>query len=66
MTTTSADRIRPVGTTEVWISMIVYTLLYGVLAVIEVKLFLDYIKKGPEPFEEPTQLRDDDELAFAY
>ena len=46
--------------------MIVFTLLYGVLAVIEVKLFLDYIKKGAEPFEEPVLLEDDDELQFAY
>lgn len=64
--TTSRGVSPSVSATDVWISMIVYTLLYGVLAVIEVKLFLDYIKKGPEPFEEPTQLRDDDELAFAY
>ena len=33
---------------------------------IEVKLFLDYIKKGAEPFEEPKMLEDDDQLAFAY
>ena len=64
---TTAQGVSPaVGTADVWISMIVYTLLYGVLAVIEVKLFLDYIKKGAEPFEEPVLLEDDDELQFAY
>ncbi|GAA3603750.1 cytochrome ubiquinol oxidase subunit I [Marihabitans asiaticum] len=64
---TTAQGVSPsVGATDVWISMIVYTLLYGVLAVVEVKLFLDYIKKGAEPFEEPQLLEDDDKLAFSY
>ncbi|WP_068400203.1 cytochrome ubiquinol oxidase subunit I [Kribbia dieselivorans] len=64
---TTATGVSPsVSAASVWISMIVYTLLYGVLAVIEVKLFLDYIKKGPEPFEEPRQIGEDEKLEFAY
>ena len=57
------------GTTSAgWIatSLVVYTLLYAALAVVEVKLYLDYIKKGAEPFEEPKQLQDDDQLSFSY
>ena len=68
----TVDNAVSPGTTaaEVWTSLIVFTLLYGVLAVIEVKLLLTYIHKGAEPFEEP-QVRDDDNdpdrpLAFAY
>ncbi|MGB0102477.1 MAG: cytochrome ubiquinol oxidase subunit I [Nocardioides sp.] len=62
-----------VSPTEAWISLISLTLLYGVLAVIEVGLLLRVIQKGPEPFEEPPDpsLRgsDDDQdrpMAFAY
>ncbi|GAB3586886.1 cytochrome ubiquinol oxidase subunit I [Calidifontibacter terrae] len=51
---------------QVATSLTVFTLLYAVLAVIEVKLFLDYVKKGAEPFEEPKLLDDDDQLTFAY
>ncbi len=54
---------------EVLISMIVYTLLYAALAVVEVKLFTDYVKKGAEPFEQPKtpdDMSDDTELQFAY
>ena len=56
-----------VSSAEVWISMIVYTLVYLVLAVVEVKLFLIYVRRGAEPHEEPTASgSDDDKLAFAY
>jgi cytochrome d ubiquinol oxidase subunit I len=62
-----------VSTTEAWISIITLTLLYGVLAVIEVGLILRFVKRGADPFEEPPDptLRgsDDDQdrpLAFAY
>jgi cytochrome bd ubiquinol oxidase subunit I len=62
-----------VSVTEAWISITSLTLLYGVLAVIEVGLLLRFIKKGADPFVEPPDptLRssDDDEdrpLAFAY
>ncbi|MCG8656633.1 cytochrome ubiquinol oxidase subunit I [Yimella sp. NH-Cas1] len=64
--TTETGLSTAASTADVAISLIVYTLLYAVLAVIEVKLFLDYIKKGAEPFEEPKMLEDDDQLAFAY
>ncbi len=54
---------------EVVTSMVVYTLLYGALAVVEVKLFLSYLRAGALPFEEPTapaDVEDDAPLAFAY
>lgn len=54
---------------EVVTSMVVYTLLYGLLAVVEVKLFLTYLRAGALPFEEPAtpETHDDDApLAFAY
>ena len=54
---------------EVITSMTVYTLLYGVLALVEVKLFLIYLRAGAPPFEEPadhTEQDEDAELAFAY
>ncbi|MEQ6902532.1 cytochrome ubiquinol oxidase subunit I [Nocardioides sp. YIM 152588] len=69
MTTESA--VSPgVSAGEVLTSLIVFTLLYGALAVVEVKLMLTYIRKGAEPFQEP-QVRDDHNdpdrpLAFAY
>ncbi|MFV0535420.1 MAG: cytochrome ubiquinol oxidase subunit I [Cumulibacter sp.] len=55
--------------TEVLISMGVYTVLYAVLAAIELKLFRDYVRKGVEPFTEPATPDDADDdapLAFAY
>ena len=62
-----------VSVTEAWISIVSLTLLYGVLAVIEVGLLLRFIKRGADPFVEPPDPtlrgRDDDEdrpLAFAY
>jgi cytochrome d ubiquinol oxidase subunit I len=52
---------------EVLTSMAVLTLLYGALAVVEVKLMLTYIRRAAEPFEEPTGPTDEDApLAFAY
>jgi cytochrome d ubiquinol oxidase subunit I len=56
---------------EVWVSMIGFTLLYAVLAVIEVSLLLKYIKAGaPEDVvEDPygdAQKDDDKQLYFAY
>lgn len=68
MTTNSA--VSPsVSTTEIWVSMSVYTALYAALAVIEVKLFLTYVVRGAEPFVDPAELETDDEdapLQFAY
>ena len=54
---------------EVVTSMAVYTLLYGVLAVVEIKLFLTYMRAGAPAFEEPIDQAhqdEDAELAFAY
>ena len=56
---------------EVWISMIGFTVLYAVLAIIEVSLLLKYIRAGaPEtvvedPFSEAKK-DDDKQLYFAY
>jgi cytochrome d ubiquinol oxidase subunit I len=57
------------GTTsaEVATSLIGFTLIYGVLAVIEVKLLLKYIKAGlPEVDTTPPSDDQDAPLAFAY
>jgi cytochrome d ubiquinol oxidase subunit I len=58
---------------EVWTSMIVFTLLYGALAVVEVALMVRAIKAGPpaavetEPYDPDKQGADDDRvLYFAY
>ncbi|WP_370890692.1 cytochrome ubiquinol oxidase subunit I [Janibacter sp. GXQ6167] len=64
--TTQSGVSQVVSASNVWISMIVFTLLYGALAVVEVKLFLAYTKKGAEPFEEPEPVEADDELQFSY
>ena len=67
--TTSTGVSPSVSATEVWISMIAYTLVYAVLAVIEIKLFLTYVRRGADPFEDPADHADADEdapLQFAY
>ncbi|MGA4670376.1 cytochrome ubiquinol oxidase subunit I [Propionibacteriaceae bacterium Y1923] len=54
---------------EVVTSMVVFTLLYGVLAVIEVWLFLKYTRMGlpeVEPPLDPADVDDDAPLTFAY
>jgi cytochrome d ubiquinol oxidase subunit I len=67
---TTATGVSPsVSVGEVWVSMVVYTLLYAALAVVEVKLFLTYVRRGAEPFEDPADHADVDEdapLQFAY
>ncbi len=67
---TTATGVSPsVSTGEVVISMAVYTLVYAALAVVEVKLFTDYVKRGADPFERPVQPEDVDDsapLQFAY
>ena len=58
-----------VGAASVWTSMVVFTLLYAALAVVEFKLFLTYVHHGAEPFEAPVDPKDVDEdapLQFAY
>ena len=55
-----------VGVGPVWFSIIVYTLVYGVLAVIEVGLLLKYIKVGL-PENVTVSVKDEAEpLSFAY
>ena len=52
---------------EVGLTMVLYTVIYGVLAVVEVGLMLDTIKKGLPTVKEPEVLKDDDAtLTFAY
>ncbi|WP_404351559.1 cytochrome ubiquinol oxidase subunit I [Phycicoccus jejuensis] len=67
---TTATGVSPsVSVGEVWVSMVVYTLLYAALAVVEVKLFLTYVRRGAEPFEDPadhTDVPEDAPLQFAY
>lgn len=70
----TADAVSPLlTTTEVWISLIGFTLIYAILAVIEVALLLKYIKQGaPEqvvadPYEEAAKQADEEkQLYFAY
>lgn len=52
---------------EVGLSMVLYTVVYGVLAVVEVGLLLHFIKLGLPEVAEPQVLIDDDApLSFAY
>jgi len=68
----TATGVSPgVSTFEAWTSLIVLTLLYGILAIIEFGLLWRYIKAGAEPFQEPpdpgkSPSDDDAPLAFAY
>jgi len=46
----TADGVSPsVSATSVWISLVVFTLLYGALAVVEFGLMIRYVKAGPPP-----------------
>ncbi|MDR0783527.1 MAG: cytochrome ubiquinol oxidase subunit I [Propionibacteriaceae bacterium] len=55
-----------VGIFNVAFSLIVYTLVYGLLAVVEVRLLLKYIKKGL-PEAETVDVKDEAQpLSFAY
>lgn len=66
---TTAQGVSPgVSVAEAWISVITLTLLYAVLAVIEVGLMWRYIKIGAPAYEEPPDHRSDRDrpLAFAY
>lgn len=51
---------------EVGATMVLYTLIYGALAVVEVRLLLHYIKIGLPEVVEPKVLTDDEPLSFAY
>ena len=68
---TTATGVSPaVSAGEVVTSLIVFTLLYGVLAVVEVKLFLTYVRRRRRPLRgarRPDATQDEDApLAFAY
>ncbi len=45
----TADGVSQLAPSTVLFSLIAFTGLYGLLAVIEVRLFMHYIRKGPEP-----------------
>ena len=72
----TADAVSPlVSATEVWITMLGFTLVYLILAIIEVKLLLTYIRRGaPEdvvtdPYADAVAAEKSDadkELYFAY
>jgi cytochrome bd ubiquinol oxidase subunit I len=66
---TTINGVSPrVSTAEVVTSLTVLTLLYGVLALIEVRLMLTYIRRGAEKVEPPStgDPGADRPLAFAY
>ncbi|WP_193614262.1 cytochrome ubiquinol oxidase subunit I [Nocardioides lijunqiniae] len=70
---TTQNAVSPsVSPTEALVSLVVLTLLYGVLAVIEVKLLLGYARHGADKVEDddlPPERPDHDPdrpLAFAY
>lgn len=67
---TTDQAVSPgVSATEMWISLLTLTAVYGVLAVVEVKLLLTYIRRGADTLPEPPDAVDDDgdrPLAFAY
>lgn len=72
----TADAVSPlVGPLEVWMTMLGFTLVYAVLALIEVRLLLTYIRRGaPEdiaadPYAQAVDAEKSDldaELYFAY
>ena len=69
--TTESGVSPSVSTFEAATSLIVLTLLYAVLAVVEVGLLVKYVKQGADPFEEPPNVpvggsEDDAPLTFAY
>ena len=69
MMTTATGVSSTVGASSVLISMVIFTLLYGALAVVEVKLLLRYIKPGAVPVAapiDPADRSDDAPLVFAY
>ncbi|GAB3433677.1 cytochrome ubiquinol oxidase subunit I [Flindersiella endophytica] len=63
---TSAGVSPGVSTGEVITSLAVFTVLYGVLAVIEFGLLVKYAKAGPPEADDQEPSGESDELAFAY
>ncbi|MGZ4624963.1 MAG: cytochrome ubiquinol oxidase subunit I [Kineosporiaceae bacterium] len=63
----TADGVSPVGATTVAISLTVFTLLYGALAVVWYVLMRRYVQQGAPQVEPPQVLTEDDApLTFAY
>ena len=69
----TSEAVSPlVSPFEVWTSMIGFTIVYLILAIIEVRLLLTYIRRGaPEevvtdPYGQAEQADADQELYFAY
>ena len=67
----TGDGVSPsVGTATVLTSLIVFTLLYAALAVIELRLLVHYVKAGPAPAPSGTAEHEDQDpdrpMAFAY
>jgi cytochrome d ubiquinol oxidase subunit I len=69
---TTENAVSPgVSVFEAATSLIVLTLLYAVLAVVELDLLITYARKGADPFAEPPDVPvgghdDDAPMAFAY
>jgi cytochrome bd ubiquinol oxidase subunit I len=69
---TTENAVSPgVSVFEAATSLIVLTLLYAVLAVVELGLLVTFARKGADPFEEPPDVPvgghdDDAPMAFAY
>ena len=69
MMTTASGVSSTVPASSVLISMVIFTLLYGALAVVEVKLMLKYIRPGAVPVSvpvDPADRHEDEPLVFAY
>src|SRR5580765_2099290 len=67
--TTAAGVSPTVSATSVLISLLTFTALYAALAVVEVRLFLTYVRHGADPFHAPVKpedVTDDAPLQFAY
>jgi cytochrome d ubiquinol oxidase subunit I len=64
----TADSVSPeVGVADVALSLGVFTVLYGILAVIELLLMVRYVRAGaPEEEQRPAEDGVDRPLAFAY
>ena len=68
---TTPQAVSPgVSVAEALTSVLALTLVYAVLAVVEVGLLVKFVKAGPEPFEEPPDPSSDDDadrpMTFAY
>jgi len=50
----TTDGVSPLASSTLWASLIIFTLLYAVLAVVELWLVLRVVRGGPEPAPEPV------------